>query len=372
MEPTRANIKWAERKRALILDEIERGLFIYSNHFPDSKRARLFGHSNESERTIGDLLTAYLARVDKTLQKSTAQGYRDAAEGHLIPTFGAVQVGQLTAAQIREWVSGLSVTLKTARNIITPLRAVLEEALNDDIIQSNPLDRVILSKLINKETANSDWEVDPFTLEEMRLLLDTAHGQTRNLLQFAFWTGLRTSELIALGWDDIDWVHGLVRVNKAYVLGEIKTTKTKAGIRDVMLHAPAIDALNAQKPHTFMLGGRIFYQQFSGQPWESPHQIRDAWRWLIRKSGIRYRNPYQTRHTFASMMLSNGENELWVSNQLGHKTVDVVRKHYGRWIKDAAAKTGYKPVNDWGKVFNGIATNSPQKISSLKNKKQKQ
>lgn len=371
MEPTRANIKWAERKRALILDEIERGLFIYTNHFPDSKRAKLFGHSNEADRTIGELLTAYLARVEKTLQRSTVKGYREAVESHLLPTFGAIKISHLTAAQIRDWVSNLSVTLKTARNIITPLRAILEEALNDDIIPSNPLDRVILSKLINKETANSDWEVDPFTLDEMHILLDTAYGQTRNLLQFAFWTGLRTSELIALEWGDIDWVHGLIRVNKAYVLGEIKTTKTKAGIRDVMLHQPAIDALNAQKPHTFMLGGRIFYQQFSGQPWESPNQIREAWRWLIKKSGIRYRNPYQTRHTFASMMLSSGENELWVSNQLGHKTVDVVRKHYGRWIKDAAAKTGYKPVNDWGKVFSEIATNPPQKNATVKISKTK-
>ncbi len=43
-------------------------------------------------------------------------------------------------------------------------------------------------------------KADPFTLEEIGKILDIAQGQMRNLIQFAVWTGLRTSELIALEW----------------------------------------------------------------------------------------------------------------------------------------------------------------------------
>jgi integrase len=39
----------------------------------------------------------------------------------------------------------------------------------------------------------------------------------------------------------------------------------------------------------------------------------------LKKANIDYRNPYQTRHTYASQMLSRGENPMWVAHQLGHK-----------------------------------------------------
>ena len=48
------------------------------------------------------------------------------------------------------------------RNILIPLRAVLAEAVNDDILPRNPLDRVVLGKLLNKTTKQSDYVPGPF------------------------------------------------------------------------------------------------------------------------------------------------------------------------------------------------------------------
>lgn len=42
--------------------------------------------------------------------------------------------------------------------------------------------------------------------------------------------------------------------------------------------------------------------------------------------------PYQTRHTFASTLLSRGENPLWVAQQMGHKDWGQIIKIYGQWI----------------------------------------
>ncbi|WP_231990347.1 hypothetical protein [Nitrosomonas ureae] len=47
---------------------------------------------------------------------------------------------------------------------------------------------------------------------------------------------------------------------------------------------------------------------------------------------MKYRTPYQTRHTFASMMLSSGEHYMWVAHQMGHKDWGMIIKVYGRWI----------------------------------------
>ena len=117
----------------------------------------------------------------------------------------------------------------------------------------------------------------------------------------------------------------------------------------MLLLPPALEALKSQKAYTFMKDTRIFHAPFSNQPWSSPFQIRhSAWLPLLRRAGVRYRNPYQTRHTYASMMLSNGENIMWVAKQLGHVNVEMVIKTYGKWIPDSSIAAGYKPINDWG------------------------
>ncbi|EKD73099.1 MAG: hypothetical protein ACD_45C00462G0002 [uncultured bacterium] len=72
----------------------------------------------------------------------------------------------------------------------------------------------------------------------------------------------------------------------------------------------------------------------------------------VKKAGVRYRNPYQTRHTYASMLLSAGENPLWVAKQMGHQNTEMIIKHYGRWIPDKSTVTGYKLVNNWDMALN--------------------
>ncbi|HAT8326971.1 TPA: DUF3596 domain-containing protein [Legionella pneumophila] len=348
VEITPSNIKYAERLRGEIINSIERGTFSYADYFPQSKLARRFGHV-KTNLTIGELLKDFLVQIKSTRENSTYIGYKKVCDAHLIPYFGEVALQELKPAFIREWIRGLQVTSKTVSNLLIPLRAVIEQALNDEYIKSNPLDKIVISKLLCKQTSKSNFKVDPFDKNEVKSFLDaTHHEQIKNLFQFAFFTGLRTSELIALEWEDIDLTHGLINVVRAVVKKQIKGTKTIAGKRQVMLLPPAIEALKAQMPYTFELGKRVFHNPRTNQPWETDHQIRrTAWVHTIKRAGIRYRNPYQTRHTYASMMLSGGENIMWVASQMGHVDTEMVMKTYGKWIPDDSSKKGYQPINNW-------------------------
>jgi integrase len=347
LEPTKANLKYAERLRGEIINAIGLGTFNYADYFPGSKRARLFGHLLV-KATVGELLADYMIIAKNTLEPSTVNGYRKVCEAHLSPTFGHIPIRELSSIVIRNWITGLAITIKTLRNIITPLRNMLDQALNDGLIDQNPLEKLVLSKLINKKTSKSNWEVDPFDQDEIKAIISEAVDQSRNLFQFAFYTGLRTSELIALEWNDIDWLKGVMKVSRAVVLKQEKGTKTKSGTRIVLLLPPALDALKKQKIFTYSEGNRVFYNPRTNTPWETDGQIRKTcWTHILKRAGIRYRNPYQTRHTFASMMLSAGENPLWVASQMGHKNTEMIIKHYGRWIPDKSIVAGYKPVNEW-------------------------
>lgn len=294
-----------------------------------------------------------MEQVQATREHSTFIGYKKVCDARLIPYFGQVAIQDLKPAFIRQWIRGLDITSKTLSNILIPLRAIVEQALNDEYIKSNPLDKIVISKLLCKKTSRSDFKVDPFDRNEIKAVLEAAHHeQIKNLFQFAFFTGLRTSELIALEWEDIDLTNGVIHVCRAVVKKQIKGTKTFAGTRAVMLLPPAIDALNAQKKFTFNNGLRVFHNPRTKQPWETDHQIRrTAWVHTMKKSEVRYRNPYQTRHTYASMMLSGGENIMWVASQMGHVDTEMVMKTYGKWIPDDSAKMGYRTANNWSEYI---------------------
>ncbi|HEX7647118.1 MAG TPA: tyrosine-type recombinase/integrase, partial [Noviherbaspirillum sp.] len=72
------------------------------------------------------------------------------------------------------------------------------------------------------------------------------------------------------------------------------------------------------------------------------------WQRILKKAGVRYRNPYQTRHTYASTLLSANENPWWVAKQMGHVDVEMVFRHYGRWIPSKRGDQ-YQPQNDWSR-----------------------
>lgn len=80
----------------------------------------------------------------------------------------------------------------------------------------------------------------------------------------------------------------------------------------------------------------LFYNPATGGRWLDNQQLRKrSWIPALLRAKVRYRNPYQTRHTFASKLLEQGEQEILVANLLGHSTVEMVRRHYGRYIAQA-------------------------------------
>ena len=62
------------------------------------------------------------------------------------------------------------------------------------------------------------------------------------------------------------------------------------------------------------------------------------WRRCLKRLGMRYHEPYQTRHTFAPLALMAGANPTWIARQMGHANAQMLFNVYGKWI-DAADKS---------------------------------
>lgn len=342
LPPTKPNLLHAERLKASIQHAVALGRFRYADFFPDSKYAQYGGRS--SNRTIADALDEFVELTRRTKEHATWRDYHGIVEHHLKPKFGSLPLRDITSVEVRTWLATLAVSNKRRNNILIPLRAVMGDAFDDGVIERNPVDRV-------RNLPHRFEEPNPFSPSEIARILAASPGQAANLFEFAFWTGLRTSELIALEWSDIDFNRAVVRVRRASVRKHTKQPKTQAGEREVKLFPPALESLQRQKSFTLLAGGRVFYNPRTNTPWETDGQIRKtAWAPALKRAGVVYRNPYQTRHTYASTLLSAGENPMWVAQQMGHKDWGMIRRRYGRWIPEVDASAGGKVMAFWAQI----------------------
>jgi integrase len=342
--------RYAINLKGEIENAILRQTFRYTDYFPNSKRARIFGHA-VSTVTIGELLDDWLKDVERTHPHSTYRCYRKSCQAHLKPEFGSIRARDLTPQQIRNWIRDRDGTLKSIRNDLTPLRAVLDRALNDDIIDRNPLDKIRVSKLVSRTQVSTDYTVDPFTDEEITRILSVAQTydpRIRNLLQFAFYSGVRTSELFGLMWSDVDLRKGIVRILRAVVERRVKEPKSKSGVRDLVLLPLALAALRDQKQYSFVGGDYVFVRPRQRGPFIDYDHLERPWKHVLKRADVRYRNPYQTRHTYASQLLSGGENPLFVAQQMGHKTTEMIMRHYGRWVEQGEETQRHVFVSAFG------------------------
>jgi integrase len=349
LKPSPANDKAVERHRHAILDAIERGTFEYRVTFPDSPRAALFAERQGEVQLLKGYLDGWLKRQKALTSASTWNDYRKSINNHLIPAFGHHRLSDLKRLHVKEWAANLTVSNKRLANLVSPLRIALQEAVEDELIETNPLFGWSYQR---KEAPKPGDDVDPFTPTEQSAILGKLTGHGLHLVQFAFWSGLRTSELVALEWGDIDWHRGVVRVSRAETQAADcpEETKTRAGTRDVKILPAAMEALTAQKAFSLLHpSGRVFLNPRTGEPWVGDQPIRKTlWTHALTRAKVRYRRPYQTRHTYASMMLSAGESPLWVAQQMGHSDWTMIARVYGRWIPDADPNAGMRAAAVFG------------------------
>ncbi len=340
--PTAANLKYAERLKSTIEHEIATGTFDYAKHFPRSPRARSLSSTPGAAITIAEALRRWHDSMLGEIEQETWDEYGKDISKALIPEFGETRLSELSRSDVKAWTGASALSRKRLNNILIPLRSMLRVALDDGLIQRNPL----VDFEVRKPRAVQQDQIDPFTHDEILAIAAHCPAEFANMVLFWAWCGPRTGEMIALDWSDVDWRRGTVRISRAVREGRTKATKTEAGTRDVKLLGPALEALQAQKAVTFLAGKQIWIDPRTRDRWAGDGAIRKtAWTYALRKAGVRYRYPYQLRHTFASWMLSAGENPLWVAKQMGHRDWSMIVRTYGRWIPDVDPLAGDRAVS---------------------------
>ena len=174
-------------------------------------------------------------------------------------------------------------------------------------------------------------DVDPLTLEEVRALLSLAKGQQYAIFAVLIFAGLRPSELLALRRQDINFDRSVIIVARNLTRFGEGLPKTSQGEREVDMLAPVRAALGVQQARVGLRSSLVFCDRDGGPL--SLKEVRGGWFRLLRRARLRERPLYQCRHTYATLLLSEGLNPFYVAHQMGHSTVAMVVRHYARWTR---------------------------------------
>jgi integrase len=318
--------------------------------------------------TLAEYAEAYLTRMEHELKRSTWRDYSGCVRRQLVPLLGTQALSDIRPADVRAFSNSLRERGLSPLNIRKHLRvlsSILSDAVADELIASNPAIELGRSrKRRTREPVAGRKRIDPFTAEELRTLLDTArthtierHGEVvapyarfHPFLLLLARTGLRLSEAIALRWGDVDWQDHSLHVERAYVQGEVAPPKSgkarrvdmsdelirvlRALYHDRFERVVAIDAKAQAALEVERANAKdaLVFPDSAGGHLDDHNLRRRVWEPLLAVAELRHRRIHDLRHSFASLLLQDGVELLYVSQQLGHATASFTLDRYAHLL----------------------------------------
>jgi integrase len=285
--------------------------------------------------TLNEFKDVSFAMNEATRCLNTQNDYKCSYDKHISPPFGKMQLDKIKPSDIKLWQSRLSkeVSPRRIRNIRAVLSGILKDAMADELIDKNPLSLV---KTIKVEKT----EIFPFSMDEISTILENSNGQNRNFFALGFMSGMRSGEMIGLKWSDINFFKSEVSIKRSRKMGVDGKTKTVSSNRTIDILDALLPYLESQYKLTGTHNTYVFLNA-KQEPLYDIKRIRNkAWRDTLKACELEYRPIYQTRHSFATMMLENGEDILWLSNMLGHVDASITLSKYAHYIKKRDKKRG--------------------------------
>jgi integrase len=303
---------------------------------------------------------AWLA-AQTQLRPRTRELYRMHLKNHVYPSLGRVWVHQireddLTAliGEMRE--AGLSGY--TAKGVLTPLGRVLNSAVRKRILASNPMSRLERGE----RPAVERREMRTLDTAEVGKLLDACGDTHRTLIATAVFTGLRQGEVLGLTWADVNLDAGIITVRKQLDRhGQRVAPKTVHARRDVELFPALVKMLRGHREGAFARGQAkpddFVFASAAGTPLHYRNVVRRGLDPAAEKAkliptakerkaakargedgrtGLRW---HDLRHTYASLLILQGANVVYVSRMLGHASPTITLTVYSHLLDRAEHAT---------------------------------
>lgn len=280
----KANIKTAKKTRITLVD--------YMRYFADRKKE--YGQSNSRAETIGKVIKYVEAYKGGVLLSDVDKDY----------CIGFIKYLS-TAKSLRSTKNPKTISSHTASVYYAVLIAVLNQAVREELIESNPTTKVSAEE--RKAIAPTGSTRTYLSLDELQKLIDTKCGneELKNAFLFACYTGLRYSDIVTLQWDDIKTENEQMFIRKQMI-------KTKQNI--VVPIGKSAKKYLPPKKHKYIFD------------LPTPPTINiELKRWAKRAKVEKNVHFHISRHTFATSLLTKGADLYSVSKLLGHTNINTTQ-----------------------------------------------
>jgi len=290
------------------------------------------------------------------LERSTLEAYRSRFALHVAPFIGHEKISRITVPAVRAFADTLRAEGRSpamVKKALTALGAILSDAQERGLATRNAVRE--MSRRRNGSEKRGKRRLEPGkdlpTPDEMRAFLAVLRGRWRPVLMTAVFSGLRSSELRGLRWQDVDFQSAEIAVRqRSDKWGAIGATKSHAGQRTVPVPPVLVNTLREWKLAAPV--GELVFPNGKGNPESHSNIVNRGMIPAMQAAGLPYTGLHALRHWYASWLINPKEagglglDMKSVQVRMGHSSIAVTadvyshlfpRRDDGREMADAAA-----------------------------------
>lgn len=242
----------------------------------------------------------------------------------VVQYFGDFEVSKINRQMVKDFLFSLGdIKNDSKKKYLTCIKGVLDIALDSELISKNVAKDIIFAK-------EAKEAINPFSTDEILLLLKNADDMLKNYLGIAFYTGMRSGEILGLMHGDI--LSNKISVKRSISRGNITSPKTIGSIRDIPMFESVKPFLREQIKQS---SKSLYLFNQNGTNIDDVSFFRYRWRELLKVCNIPYRTIYNTRHTFITAMLNSGKFKIMdIAAIVGHTSPQMIMTRYAGFIKE--------------------------------------
>lgn len=296
--------------------------------------------SSDSETTFKEIASLWFESYQNTVKPTTAENLKIKLDTMIEDYFKNIKINDITVVFCQDLFLKLSKRYVMYYSYTSIINRVMKYAVMLDIINTNPLDKVIRPKA--KEIKKKD---NCYTKEELNKFLSIAKKNGTQVLytltHTIAYTGLRIGESLALKWSDINFKDKTISVNHTAVVVDgkqvLQSPKTKTSKRIISVDQYTLQILKdwqlGQKKEYFKLGkpylhdDNFIFTNSAGSLYLAT-EVRQAMKRFIKRNNLKPISPHGLRHTHASLLFESGLQPKEISDRLGHNNIKTTLDLY--------------------------------------------
>jgi integrase len=325
--------KRAKEKLREIEDQLRRGIYLPEKRIPLFKK----------------VAQDWLEYKKPNIRNSTWRKYEGYINNHFDDIL-RLKVNRITTAKVEKFITkkqteGMNLT--TLRKIIVAFNQVMNYAVRHQYISYNPVRDAERPRDQGNEEKPA---IRILTTSEVKSFLDAEENQKfKTLFMLTIMSGARQGELLGLKWKDVDWLNNQIHIQRTFNEGAWYKPKSKASKRKIDLGPAMMSALKEWKVACPPSELDLMFPNEAGKPINHSNMLWRHFFPALKKAGIKRIRFHDLRHTYASLLIEQGENIKYIQSQLGHSSPTVTLNVYAHLMKptnqEAASKLENKILN---------------------------